>query len=371
MKSLSNLRVARSSRRKEALTLSPAHSDTLQNLSLLTSAAAGAGGVFARTFRALRDLWVLMLAVTISGLALQMASAAPPITAETASRPGQITLKYQGKPVMVYEFAPYAFKAYVKKLYTLRGDNVLRDSPADHLHHHALMYGIKVNGVNFWEEISGSGVQRVVRTAEPVSGTSTDGLPQAVLTQELAWVQAVDAFLPATNAPSLLNEIRTLTLTIDDKAGEVALHWRSRFTVGTKTNTVVLTGSNYHGLGMRFLQELDGVAVHISPAGKPDLSNNRQDVTAFPWEAVTFDTPGKPATIAVFGAPGNARGNPRFFAMRTAFPYLAATQGLDQEPLVYRAGDTFELNYLVTLYPEMKTAEALSERARRFASQTK
>ena len=89
------------------------------------------------------------------------------------------------------------------------------------------------------------------------------------------------------------------------------------------------------------------------------------------WEAVVFDAPGKPATIALFGAPGNARGNPRFFAMRTAFPYLAATQGLDQEPLVYRAGDTFELNYLVALYPEMKTAEALSERARRFTSQTK
>jgi len=30
---------------------------------------------------------------------------------------------------MVYEFAPYAYKAYVKELYTLRGDNVLRDAP--------------------------------------------------------------------------------------------------------------------------------------------------------------------------------------------------------------------------------------------------
>jgi hypothetical protein len=333
-------------------------------------ALAGAIGFLKLALGIACDLRALAPVAAVAVLSCQQLSAAQPITAEMASRPGSITLKYRGKPVLVYEFAPYTYKAYVKELYTLRGDNVLRDAPHDHLHHHALMYGIKVNGVNFWEEISGSGVQRVVRTADPVSGTSPDGLPQAVLTQELAWVQAVDAFLPATNAPSLLNEIRTLTLTIDDKAGEVALQWRSRFTVGTKTNTVVLTGSNYHGLGMRFLQELDSVAVHISPAGKPDLSNSRQDVTAFPWEAVVFDAPGKPATIALFGAPGNARGNPRFFAMRTAFPYLAATQGLDQEPLVYRAGDTFELNYLVTLYPEMKTAEALSERARRFTSQT-
>ena len=318
-----------------------------------------------------RKWLTLALIAAVAGLTLQMASAASPLTAETISRPGRITLKYQGKPLMVYEFAPYAYKAYVKELYTLRGDNVLRDAPHDHLHHHALMYGIKVNGVNFWEETSGSGVQRVARTADPVFGTSPAGLPQAVLVQDLVWVPAADAFLPLTNTPSLLNEIRTLTLTIDEKAGEVALQWRSRFTVGTKTNTVVLTGSNYHGLGMRFLQELDGAAIHISPAGKPDLSNNRQDVTAFPWEAVVFDAPGKPATIAVFGAPGNARGNPRFFAMRTAFPYLAATQGLDQEPLVYRTGDTFELNYLVALYPEVKAAEALSGRASRFISQFK
>ena len=316
--------------------------------------------------------WITLALITaVAVLTLRRASAASPITAETASRPGRITFKFQGKPVMVYECAPYAFKAYVKELYTLRGNNVLRDSPHDHLHHHALMYGIKVNGVNFWEEISGNGVQRVVRTEDPVSGTSPDGFPQAILTQELAWVSAADAFLPATNAPSLLKEIRTLTLTIDEKAGEVALQWLSRFAVGTKTNTVVLTGANYHGLGMRFLQELDGAAVHVSPAGKPDLSNSRQDVTAFPWEAVVFEVPGEPSTIAMFGAPGNARGNPRFFAMRTGFPYLAATQGLDQEPLVYRAGDTFELNYLVTLYPEVKSAEALSERARRFTSQAK
>ena len=83
----------------------------------------------------------------------------------------------------------------------------------------------------------------------------------------------------------------------------MALQWRSRFAVGSRTNTVVLTGANYHGLGMRFQQELDRVAVHVSPAGKPDLANGRQDVTAFPWEAVVFDVPGKPATIAMFGSP--------------------------------------------------------------------
>lgn len=45
------------------------------------------------------------------------------------------------------------------------------------------------------------------------------------------------------------------------------------------------------------------------------------------------------------------------------FPYLSATQGLDQKPLTYKAGETFTLDYLVTVYPEIKTAGFLEKRA--------
>ena len=216
------------------------------------------------------------------------------------------------------------------------------------------------------ERFSGCGVQRVVQTEEPVSGLSPSGLPQATIRQDLVWVAPADAFLPLTNTPSLLVEHRTLVVTVDEKTQEVALLWNSQFRVGTKTNTVVLTGASYHGLGMRFPVEMDPVAVHLSPSGRPDLADNRQDNTVFPWEAVAVDLPGKPVTIALFGSPKNERGYPRFFAMRTPFAYLAATQALDTQPLVRRAGEPFELTYLVTLYSEAKTAEALSARARQF-----
>ena len=53
--------------------------------------------------------------------------------------------------------------------------------------------------------------------------------------------------------------------------------------------------------------------------------------------------PAKPATIALFGAATNARGDSHFFAMRTPFAYLSATQNLDKESLVYRKGERFEL----------------------------
>ncbi len=305
------------------------------------------------------------LALALFGVCLNpTANAAERLTAATASRPNQCMISYGGKPVLLYVFDPQKFKPYVQALNTLAGYGVLRDSPGDHLHHHALMYGIKVNGVNFWEETAGCGVQKVVESHTPEILQDAAGLPQARLTQVLYWLAPADAFLPNTNAPALLIERRTITLTVDPEKRETALHWKSDFEVGPRTNVVTLTGANYHGLGMRFLEELDALAVHLTPEGNPDLANSRQDTSAHRWEAVTFNHPGKPATIALFGAPGNARGDAHYFAMKTPFAYLSATQGLDQEPLVYHRGDRFQLNYLVTLYPEVKPAEALAERGR-------
>ena len=298
----------------------------------------------------------------------QMAAAAALLVAEPSSRPTQWTITYEGKPVMVYAFDPQEFKPYIKALNTIGGYGVLRNSPADHLHHHALMYGIKVNGVNFWEETAGCGVQKVVESAPPEISTNKAGLPQARLVQVLYWLAPEDAFLPNTNAPALLIERRTLTLTLNPKLQETALHWKSEFEIGPRTNAVTLTGANYHGLGMRFLHELDPLADHLAPEGKPDLAGGKQDVSAHRWVAVTFDNPGKPATIALFGAASNARGASRYFSMKTPFAYLSATQGLDQEALVHRRGEHFELNYLVTLYPELKSAETLAERERQWAA---
>ena len=48
--------------------------------------------------------------------------------------------------------------------------------------------------------------------------------------------------------------------------------------------------------------------------------------------------------------------------MLTPFAYLAATQGLDKEPLTYHAGDKWELNYLALLYPEPRPSDTLRQR---------
>ena len=308
-----------------------------------------------------------------SGLALLLVTVAPgdaQITVEPGQQAASYTLKYNGRPILVYTFAPGAYKPYIKELCTVNGDNILRDSPFDHLHHHALMYAIKVNGVNFWEEVSGNGVQKVVKTEAPVS-TQAGSAAQTTIEQTLHWLRPEDAFLPNTNAPALLVEKRTLKLTVDPTTKEVAVHWRSQFEVGTRTNEVVLTGANYHGLGMRFIQEFDSLANHSFPEGKPDLANGKQDTSPHPWAAVSFDHPQKPATVVLFGDPRNARGSPTFFSMKTPFAYLSATQGLDREPLIYHSGDTFELNYLVCVYPGVVSHGSLLARAKQWESSSR
>ncbi len=311
-----------------------------------------------------------MLRVLIPVLALcavETLKAAPAgkLQLQTMRQASEWVITCDGKPVMVYAFDPQKFKPYVKYLATTKGNNILRDAPFDHLHHHALMYGIRVNGINFWEETSGNGVEKVVSSSEPVLGsTELNGgkVPQAKILQTLHWVAPQDAFLPNNAPTALLIEHRTLALTVNEKDQEVALEWKSQFEVGPKTNTVVLSGANYHGLGIRFLQELDPLAVHSYAGVRPDLANNRQEVSPAPWASVSFDAPGHPATVALVGHPTNPRGDATYFSMLTPFSYLAATQGLDKEPLVYHSGDKWELNYLVLLYPEAKAPDSMRQR---------
>ena len=307
---------------------------------------------------------VATAAITLSLLCPAHAPAAS-LSAKAGEQATEWTISNAQQKLLVYSFPRGQFKPCVKELYPLGGPNILRDAPFDHLHHHALMFAIAVNGLNFWEEVSGSGVEQPVQSPPPEVGTGADGLPQATVRQTLHWLAPQDAFLPASPKNALLIEQRTLVLTVNEATREVALRWKSAFAVGGKTNTVALsaTGHPYFGLGMRFLQELDPVADQFNADGRPDLSGTKQDLSPHAWSAVAFDRPGAPATIALFDHPSNARSPAVFFTMKRTFAYLSATQALDKAPLVYHAGDKFELNYLITLYPELKSTPAINQRA--------
>lgn len=298
-----------------------------------------------------------LLAVAALTFVVGVSSAQSPLRLQAGVATNAWIVSHHGQPLLRYVFNPRQYKPYVAEFSAPGGRNLLRDAPSDHLHHHALMYAIKVNGLNFWEEVSGNGVERVVETSASVTGGA------ATLRQTIHWVAPQDAFLADTTPAALLVEQRTLVVTVDQEQDEAALRWTSQFEVGRRTNTVVLEGANYFGLGVRFQQELDPLAEHFNSDGKPDLSDTKQDVTRHDWCAVAFDRPGASATFAMFGHPANPRGQATWFTMKRPFAYVSATQALDKEPLVYHAGDRWQVDYLVTVYPAVKSAEFLNARA--------
>ncbi|MBN2506614.1 MAG: PmoA family protein [Verrucomicrobia bacterium] len=290
--------------------------------------------------------------------AVPAADAAKPLSVSTDRAAGLLRVSYGGQPLLVYAHAPGQFKPYVKELYTLRGDNVLLDAPADHLHHHGLMYAVTVNGVNFWEEATNPGYQRSARPPEAAVTIRPDGSPQAVIHHRLFWVARTNAALANPEPAALLVEQRTLMVSVQAAAEEVALHWRSEFSVGPGTSRAVLSGSDYHGLGIRFPRSWDRVARHTNSAGAAYPTQGRHDVLEARWGAVAATLAGRPQTLAVFAHPGHA-GPSKFFSMLDPFAYLSATQGLESKTLEYTAGSPWRLDYLVTVYPALRTPETI------------
>lgn len=276
---------------------------------------------------------------------------------------GELHWRYEGRPLLVYAFAASQFKPYVRELYTLRGENVLRDAPADHLHHHGLMYAIRLNGVNFWEERESPGIEKSVSLVPGKTGKGPGGLPQASFTQLIHWVEFTNREVADSAPLAFMVEQRSLTLTVDEAKGEVALVWDASFELGKNTPKLQLHGANYNGLGLRLPLSFDKVAKFANSADAPYNGNNTQNVIPARWTSVAGTMEGREVMLALFGRRDNAPGQGWFFTMTEPFAYLAVTQGLDKQPLDYRAGDKFRLRYLLTVYSENKPREFLEQRA--------
>ena len=270
----------------------------------------------------------------------------------------EIEIRLGTQPLLVYAFATNQFKPYVRELCTLAGQNVLRDSPPDHLHHHGLMYAIRVNGVNFWEEKDAPGVEKPVKLLAHSVGKSATGLPQAKFTQLIHWLAHTNGNTANSKAVALLIEQRTLTLTVDEPNGEVALQWDAAFEVG-QSGKVTLHGTDYNGLGLRLPESFDHVAVFQNSEKSLYVGPNGRDNISAQWTSVTGKTAKGEITVALFGKSTNPGGSTVFFSLLDPFAYLAATQGLNNKPLEYVAGDKFYLSYLLTVFNEPKSADFL------------
>jgi hypothetical protein len=275
------------------------------------------------------------------------ANGAEPLEIAIHERSGRLDIRHAGNSLLVYSFASNQFKPYVKELRTSGGENLLLDAPADHLHHHGLMYAIRINGTNFWEELADSGRQKHIRFLDHRAGGTN-----ANFTELVRWVA------PQSDE-ALLMEERALALTVDTGNGEVALRWRSTFTVGR--HKLTLHGSGYNGLGLRFPEHWNGVAQHRNSAGLPYSAGHTWDITPAKWAAVSHPGGRKAVTLVLLGNPANP-GETRFFSMNNPFTYLSVTQNLEQKPLEYAAGERFQLSYLLLLWEGQRRSEELNQR---------
>jgi hypothetical protein len=269
---------------------------------------------------------------------------------------GELEIRFQGERLLLYVFATNQFKPYVKELYTLAGQNILRDSPADHLHHHGLMYAIRVNGINFWEEVGEPGRERSLRIT-----------PHKTESHRASFTHIIEWTANTSNIP-MMYETRTISLSVDEAKNEVALDWQSSFQVGAAP--VQLTGSGYNGLGLRLPESFDHIARHENSADVPYTPEQKWDVTAADWSAVTGDLASRKITIALFDARSNP-GEARFFTMLNPFAYLSVTQNLEKQPLKYSPGEHFAVRYLLTAYSEEKRSEFLDQRYHEWLCATK
>ncbi len=242
-----------------------------------------------------------------------------------------------------YHYRDVPFKPCVQQLFSPRGVNILRDAPADHLHHHALMFAVAVDGVNFWEEQQASGRQ-VHRCFTDTRIDKRVDVPLAGLTEQLDWVNP-------RNQELLLKEYRTIKVCQLNDFKATLLSWQSTFVVPSGKESVTLTGSHYFGLGMRFLESMDVGGQFRNAEGKAgDVVRGNERLVQARWCAYTAEANGKPVTVAMFGHPDNLRHPTQWFTMTKPFAYLSATLNLHKEPLKVTSDRPLVLHYAAAVW---------------------
>ncbi len=259
-----------------------------------------------------------------------------------------VTIQTGGTPLLTYRYGDVSFKPYFKELFTPGGVNALLDSPPDHVHHHGLMLACEVDKIDFWGEVAGQtplGRQGHRR----FSDVAVSGLPDchwASFAESISWY-------PETGSDPVLSERRTV---IAGRAGQPAatlLRWKSELAVPGDKGSVVLSGSHYHGLGMRFIRSMDNDGEFRNPDNDPGvIFRGEERLLRSRWCAYTAKADGRLVTVAMFDHPHNPRHPATWFTMAEPFAYMSATMRLHEEPLEIMRGDTLVLHYAVVLWDE-------------------
>lgn len=255
-------------------------------------------------------------------------------------------------PILQYRHDGSPYKPYIKELFTPKGVQVLRDAPADHLHHHGIMFAVAADGVTFWTETPEGGRQ----VSRELTGPAITVEPECA---RISFTHQLDWLAPGADAPTL-QETRTIELIEADDLTPTLFTWSSRLHPGGDRESVELTGEHYYGLGCRLLQSLDRVGRFVYAAGEPGpIVRGEERVTPSSWAAYVVPTDDAQVTIAVFDHPQNLRHPATMFTMPEHFAYLSATLNLWKEPLTLRASQPLSLVYGVALWDGEPSVEEI------------
>lgn len=255
-----------------------------------------------------------------------------------------------GRPIFNYHYAGVPFKPYGQEFFTPAGLNLLRDAPHDHLHHHALMFALSANDVDFWSELDTCGKQ-IHKDFTSMETDPVAGVPCAGFTEQLEWVNAAGTDV-------IVKEDRTIRVLDMPETNASVVFWRTVLTAPGNA-PVKLTGAHYFGLGMRFLESMDGRGKFINASNaEGEIVRGEERNFEAPWCAFVSEADGKPATAAMFGYPGNPR-PVTWFTMPVPFSYLSATLNLHKEPMTLEPGKPLVLNYAVALWDGVQDAKAM------------
>lgn len=280
------------------------------------------------------------------------AAACAPEELAVVMDPSTATVLAANRTLMVYQYLPNPAKPYLAQLFSPSGVNVLRDSPADHKHHHGLMFAVAVDGVDFWGETAECGLQRH-RGGQQPQNVERGGFALAWGEQEVDWVAPGEEKL-------MLREIRQVAVGQAKQAAATLVIWQTRLQPPGQKPSVTLSGRPYFGLGMRFVQSMDTGGQLFNADGKTGVDGTNAVRSA--WCAYAASAEGKPVTVAIFDHPRNPRHPATWFTMDKPFAYISATLNLSKEPLTIEAGKPLDLRYAVAVWdgrPDKARIDAL------------
>jgi len=258
------------------------------------------------------------------------------------------------KPILRYHYRQVPNKPYVAELFTPEGINILQDSPPDHSHHHGLMYALTIDGINFWEEKNKetSGIEKhqefVNSFLDENESRSTAGF-----TERLDWSH------PQTQN-ALITENRTIQVNCLKEEEATQITWTSRLTTAPGVETATLTGTVYHGLGIRFLKAMDKKGTFF--CGAPgQIHHGDERLKEANWSAFTAAADGKAITVAMFNHPANPVQPAIWFAIDQRYNYLSATLGLYEKPIVLTPKDALTVCYGIMVWDGNIGSEAVEK----------